>query len=118
MKCEFQRWYSEEIAQQLSNSGGDIDSIDSVDLTTARMKCISAQWIARMYDHFCTSPDIIVNGFKAIACSIDAGEPVLDDIVPCADGSRTSMSDKTDDLDDDYDSDDVSSAYFSSDDEQ
>ena len=42
LKSEFQRWYSEEIAQQLSNSGGDIDSIDSVDLTTARMKCISA----------------------------------------------------------------------------
>ena len=71
-----------------------------------------------MYNHFCTSPDIIVNGFKAIACSIDAGEPVLDDIVPYADGSRTSKSDKTDDSDDDYDSDDVSSGYFSSDDEQ
>ena len=120
LKSAFQRWYSEEIAQQLSNSGGDIDSIDSVDLTTARMKCISARWIVQMYDHFCTSPDIIVNGFKAIARSIDAGEPVIDDIVLCADGSCTSMSDEIDDSDDDYDSDefeDVLSAYFSSDDE-
>jgi hypothetical protein len=116
LKSEFQIWYSEEIAQHLANSGGDVDSMDLVDLTTARMKCVSAQWIVRMYDHFCTSPDIIVNGFKAIARSIDAGEPVVEDL--CADGSCNSTSNETDDSDNEYDADeDVFSAYFSSEDE-
>ena len=48
LKSEFQRWYSEEIAKELSKSDGDVNKIDPVDLTTAKMKCISAQWIVRM----------------------------------------------------------------------
>ena len=100
-----------KLVHSFDNSGGDIDSIDSVDLATARMKCISTQWIVQMYNHFCTSPDILVNGFKAIA---RASEPVLNIVV--ADGSHTSMSDaETDDSNDDHDS--ILSVYFSSDDE-
>ena len=57
-------------------------------------------------DHFCQSPDIVVNGFKAIAQSIDAGDPVLDDDF---DGDSS---------DSDCDSDqDGASAFFSSDEE-
>ena len=108
LKSEFQNWYSEEISRQLSNSGGDIDNIDPVDLTTARMKSNCAKWIVQMSDHFCQSPSIIVNGFTAIAKSIDASKPFLDDTDNASD-------------DEDHDSDDfedaTSSAYFSSDEE-
>lgn len=109
LKSEFQRWYAEEVAQQLSNSGGDINGV-SIDLSTARMKCISAQWIVRMNDHLCSSPDIIVNGFKDIARSIDAGEPVLVDL-----DETDEMDDSDDFVSDEDDADDA--CYFSSDNE-
>ena len=102
LKSEFQKWYSEEIAHQLSNSDGDIDSLDPVDLTTARMKCVSARWIEQMFNYLSNSPDIIVHGFKAIASSIEAGKPVLADI-------------DSDNETDDCDSESDLSAEFSSD---
>lgn len=78
LKSQFENWYSDQVSQKLSASNADIDEIEPVDLSTARMKNICAQWIEQMHDHFCMSPDIIVNGFKAIAKSIDAGKPVLE----------------------------------------
>ena len=102
LKSEFQKWYSEEIAHQLSNSDGDIDNLDPVDLTTARMKCVSARWIEQMFNYLSNSPDIIVHGFKAIASSIEAGKPVLADI-------------DSDNETDDCDSESDLSAEFSSD---
>ena len=49
LKSEFQKWYSDEIAQLLSNSDGDVNLIDPVDLTTAKMKYVSAQWMVRLF---------------------------------------------------------------------
>ena len=49
LKSQFQTWYSEQVSERLTNAGGDIDKIESVDMTTARMKCISEQWIVRLY---------------------------------------------------------------------
>lgn len=43
----------------------DTDELQPVDLLTARMKSIGAQWLVNMTDHFSNSPDIIVNGFMA-----------------------------------------------------
>ncbi len=108
LRSEFQKWYADEIAHQLNNFNGDIDSIDPVDITTARMKCVSAQWMVKIFENLLDRPDIIVNGFKAIAKSIDAGRPVLDDDDDNTKGD-TSSSD---------DDDDETSVYFSSDDDQ
>uniref|UniRef100_A0A1X7VQ12 Uncharacterized protein n=1 Tax=Amphimedon queenslandica TaxID=400682 RepID=A0A1X7VQ12_AMPQE len=75
---------------------------DPVDLTTARMKCVSPRWIEQMFNYLSKLPDIIVHGFKAIASSIEAGKPVLADI-------------DCDDETNDYDSESDLSAEFSSD---
>ena len=79
LKSQFEKWYSDQVSQQLSNSNDSIEQIEPVDVTTAGMKNVSAQWMEQMHNHFCMSPDIIVNGFKAIAQSISARKPVLDD---------------------------------------
>lgn len=100
LKSQFEKWYSDQVSQQLSNSNGNIEEVEPVDLTTARMKNVSAQWIEQMHS---MSPDIILNSFKAIALSISA---VLDD-----DEYHSEPNDEDD-------SDGIeSSVYFSSDDE-
>ena len=82
-------------------------------MTTARIKCFSAQWIVRLYNHLYLSPDVIINGFSAIARSINAGQPVLD-------GDSDSMANadsNEDDADSNEDDSDNGTAYFSSDEE-
>lgn len=107
LRSQFQKWYTEEVAQQLSSSTSDVNGIKTIDLSTARMKSTSAQWNVRMFDHLCSSPDIIGNGFKDIAHSIDAGEPVLDDLVSCM------QSESEDDMMSSDASTDVEGCYFS-----
>ena len=108
LKSEFRKWYLDEVTQQLSIVNGDIDSIDPIDLSTARMKCVSAQWIVRLSEYLQSCPDIIVNGFKAISKSIDAGRPVLDDKDFESATSHNGSDESTD----------SASAYFSSGDDQ
>ena len=80
LRSEFQQWYSNEITQQL-NSMTCEDEIEPVDLSSAKMKCIGAQWLVRLFEYLSDSPSIIVNGFLAanIAQSIDAGKPILEE---------------------------------------
>ena len=54
------------------------DEIEPVDLSSAKMKCIGAQWLVRLFEYLSDSPSTIVNGFLA-AQSIDAGKPILEE---------------------------------------
>ena len=73
LKSQFQSWYASEITEQLRSCTAE--EIEPVDLSTARMKCLGAQWLVKLVDHLAESPDIIVNGFIAsgISALIDAG---------------------------------------------
>lgn len=107
--------YSDKVAQKLSEANGNIESFNhsSIDLTTARMKSIRAQWITRASEYLQSYPDIIVNGFKAISRSIDAGKPVIDDFSDTeGDASSEEVS-----SDDDNSDEDEESVYFSSSDD-
>lgn len=68
------------------------------------MKCISAQWLVRLFEHLSTNPSIIVNGFLAasIPQSLDERKPVLDE----DDDDDENDEDDEDDEDDDDDEDD------------
>ena len=59
LRSEFADWYSDQLLEQLSN-----DSEECVDLSTARMKCIGAGWLVKLYKHLENNPHIIVNGFR------------------------------------------------------
>ena len=80
LNTEFQKWYSSEISKQVLITG-DVNTIDPIDLTTSKMKCVSAQWFIRFFQYMQDRPDIVVNGFKAIAQSIDDGVPFLDNVI-------------------------------------
>jgi len=40
------------------------DDNELVDLSTARMKCVSGKWIVQLYEHLKDNPHIVVYGFR------------------------------------------------------
>ena len=69
LRGEFQKWYSEQIMQQLDNPTADFSAaeLNQVDLSMAAMKEITGQWLVKMYDYISDKPDFIVNGFCTLA---------------------------------------------------
>ena len=53
---KFSEWYTEQVTYD--------DDDDPVDLSTARMKCLGAQWMVTLYEHLINNPHAIVNGFR------------------------------------------------------
>ena len=100
MQQKFTDWYASEIAKQLDESSED--TLEPVDLSTARMKCIGANWLIQMHDYLVDNPQHVVKGFvlAGIAQSIDAGEPVVDrDESEDENDDYTSDNESTDDSD-------------------
>ena len=76
-----------------------MEDLEPIDLSGARMKCIGAQWLVRLHEYLCNSPDIIVNGFHAsgIPQSLSSGIPQL---------SESADEDHSTDDDEDHSTDD------------
>ena len=69
---KFEEWYSRQVVSQLQgHSTSDIQSLEiqPIDLSLARLKDVSAQWLVDLVDYLSNNPQIIVNGF------IEAGIP-------------------------------------------
>lgn len=79
IRSEFQQWYAAQISDQQDIE--DDGRFEPVEMSAPRMKCVGAQWLVRLYEHFLDSPDIIINGFlcSGIPQSIDNGEPYLNE---------------------------------------
>ena len=114
LQKQFIDWYATEIPKQL-DADSDSTCPTPVDLSTARMKCVGATWLIRMYEHLTNNPHHMVNGFRAagIPQSIDAGKPITveganNDDDDDGGGYDTDMSDG-DDEDDVSDSNDTDS---------
>ena len=56
---KFSEWYSSELMEIFTN-----DEETTVDLSTARMKCVGSQWIVQVFEHLQDNPQIIVHGFR------------------------------------------------------
>ena len=86
LRGEFQKWYSDQIMQQLDNPNTEFSmaELNPVDLSMATMKEITDQWLVKMYDYISDNPDFIVNGFlhsgisKALDGTCDDDLPHLD----------------------------------------
>ena len=86
LRGEFQKWYSDQIMQQLDNPTTDFSmaELNPVDLSMAAMKEITGQWLVKMYDYISNNHDFIVNGFlysgisKALDGTCDDDLPQLD----------------------------------------
>ena len=59
MRDQFQRWYAEQIQQQVSYGVRN-----PVDLRLSVVKSLSAKWFVQLSHYFKANPDIIKNGFK------------------------------------------------------
>ncbi len=59
MRDQFQRWYAEQIQQQVQ------DNVKNpVDLRLSIVKPLSAKWFVQLSDYLKEHPDIIKNGFR------------------------------------------------------
>ena len=59
IRNNFSKWYAEQVTELFYN-----DDDDPVDLSTARMKCVGAQWMVALYEHLTNNPHVIVHGFR------------------------------------------------------
>ena len=55
---KFSEWYAEQVMELFYNDD------NPVDLSTARMKCVGAQWMVALYEHLTNNPRVIVHGFQ------------------------------------------------------
>ena len=92
LRSEFQKWYANEIGLQLTTASNE--ELEPVDLSTAKMKSVGAQWLVRLDEYISESPDIIVNGFIA------SGIPQSIDFSDCDESTSTSeVSEDSEDSD-------------------
>ena len=61
-KC-FVNWYSARVAEQM-NSETSVSNIN-INLAMSLVKPLSANWFIESFDYIKSSPEIILNGFKA-----------------------------------------------------
>ena len=86
LRGEFQKWYYDQIMQQLDNPSADfsIAELNPVDLSMATMEEITDQWLVNRYNYISNYPEFIVNGFlhsginKALDGITDDDLPQLD----------------------------------------
>ena len=56
---KFSEWYAEQVTEFFYN-----DDDNPVNLSTARIKCLGAQWMVALYEHLTDNPHVIVNCFR------------------------------------------------------
>ena len=59
LRSKFSQWYSDELTELFME-----DDDEPVDLSMARMKCLSGQWLVQLYEYLEDNPQIIVHGFR------------------------------------------------------
>ncbi len=101
LQREFRDWYAAEVAKQLSEN----ETLAPVDLSTARMKCVSARWLIRLFEYLENTSYHLVNGFIAagIPQSIDAGQPTAGSDIVNSDDDTDEDTDEENDTDDETD---------------
>ena len=67
MRDEFQRWYAEQIQQQVHNN-----IKTAVDLRLSIVKPFSAKWFVQLNDYLKAHPDIIKNGSKGAGITAES----------------------------------------------
>ena len=90
LRSKFSEWYSVELTELFIN-----DEDTTVDISTARMKCVGGQWIVQMFEHLQDNPQILVHGFRH-AGVFDALGILDEDELPIYNSEEDSDSDEDD----------------------
>lgn len=95
----FREWYANKVADQYN--AGESNYVP-IDLTTAQMKSVGANWLIQLYQYFHDNPSHAVKGFLAadILQSIDAGKPVITAVAQTEDEPESEY--ETEDCETDY----------------
>ena len=68
LKAQFQNWYAEQVVTYIDKNSDKVEAV-KIDLSLTKMKPLGAKWLVKLYDHLCTNPAIIRNGFSG-SCGI------------------------------------------------
>ena len=60
MRGKFRQWYAKEVEKAVQSESEDIE----VDMRGTIMKELGVKWLTALYDHMCSHPETIKNGFK------------------------------------------------------
>ena len=63
LKAQFQNWYAEQFVTYIDKHSDKVEAV-KIDLSLTTMKPLGAKWLVKLYDHVCTNPTIIRNGFS------------------------------------------------------
>ena len=69
-RCNFQKWYSKEVSQQIDELGGHDAALQPVDMGFPCMKLLGAMWIEQMVEYIRDNPQFIVGGFVWLGISL------------------------------------------------
>ena len=79
---KFSTWHAALVQKELDAGKGPTEII--VDRSMATIKEVSATWVTGLYDHLCSSQEIIKNGFhKAGIMDAIQSAPAPDQVHPC-----------------------------------
>ena len=73
LRDKFKHWYAGEVSKSLQAQLEN--EVVPVDMRAGVTKELGAQWLVAFYDHICSHPDLVVNGFKetGIMDALDKG---------------------------------------------
>ena len=63
MRDQFQNWYADKVTTSLEEGKDIAQNAATVDLCTATIKPVQAQWVMRVYDIIRNEKDIIMQDF-------------------------------------------------------
>ena len=80
LRRRFDEWYAQQVMLQLEGKSDEeieVFDLDPIDLSMARMKEVSADWLVQMADYIGENPSFLVNGFikAGITGALDAQDP-------------------------------------------
>ncbi len=100
MRNKFDKWYADQIGQQLAGKDMSSVTLDPVDLSMPCLRELGASWLVEMADYISSNPDIIVNGF--IRSGISTFLSGIEDDVDGADDDEDVTDNDDDDDDEPY----------------
>ena len=80
LQRRFDEWYAQQVMLQLEGKSDEeieVFDLDPIDLSMARMKEVSADWLVQMANYIGENPSFLVNGFikAGITGALDAQDP-------------------------------------------
>ena len=99
LRRRFDEWYAQQVMLQLEGKSDEeieVFNLHPIDLSMARMKEVSADWLVQMPDYIGQNPSFLVNGFIKVG------------ITGALDGLDLEGKDATDEIDEDTSADDTS----------